>query len=82
MTIVDEKEFKMAENAVQSKWDQIRAWVKRNWGDRITDRDLDEVAGQRERLCGLLNEKCGVPRDRSNREIDNIINETNIPPAV
>jgi uncharacterized protein YjbJ (UPF0337 family) len=72
----------MADNAFQEKWDQIRTWVKKNWGDRVTDDDLDRVAGQREQLCGLLNERCGVSRETSNRQIDNIIGETNIPPAV
>ena len=59
---------------LMEKWDEVKAAIKKRWGDKITDRDLDKVAGQREQLCHLLVEKCGLPRvEAANREIDTIL---------
>lgn len=60
----------------QEKWEHVKSWVKERWGDKISDDELDRVAGQREQLCGLINEKCGVPRKSINRDIDNILSDT------
>ena len=60
----------------KEKWEQVQTWVKESWGDKISDKDLAEVAGQREKLCGLINERCGVPHRNINRDIDNILNDS------
>lgn len=60
-------------DAFKANWQKIREAVKKRWGDKITDRDLDEVAGQREKLCHLLGYKCGLSEREANKELDNIL---------
>ena len=59
-----------ATDVFKEKWAGIRQWVKEQWGDKITDADLDQVAGQREQLCHLLSEKCGLSERVANQEIN------------
>ena len=58
---------------LREKWDDVRAALKARWGDKITDAELDEVAGQREKLCHLLGEKCKLGEQAANREINIVL---------
>lgn len=63
-----------AADMLMLKWEEVKAAIKKRWGDKVTDKDLDKVAGQREELCHLLVSKCGLPRvEAANREIDSIL---------
>jgi uncharacterized protein YjbJ (UPF0337 family) len=59
----------MNEDILAGKWKQLRGAVREKWGE-LTDDDLDRVAGQRDKLLGLLQEKYGYSRDEAEREID------------
>lgn len=59
----------MNEDILEGKWKQLRGAVREKWGE-LTDDDLDRVAGNRDRLMGLLQEKYGWSRDEAQREID------------
>ena len=57
----------------KDRWEDIRNAVKQRWGDKITDRDLDQVAHQRDELCHLIGEKCGLKQREANRELNAIL---------
>jgi uncharacterized protein YjbJ (UPF0337 family) len=40
-------------NRVQGNWKQLKGKVKENWG-KLTDDDLDVIAGQRDQLEGKI----------------------------
>jgi uncharacterized protein YjbJ (UPF0337 family) len=40
-------------------WKQIKGKVKAKWG-RLTDNNLMAIAGKRDRLAGILKQKCGA----------------------
>jgi uncharacterized protein YjbJ (UPF0337 family) len=43
--------------------------VKEQWG-KLTDDDLDQIAGKREQLEGKLQERYGYPKDQTKKQID------------
>lgn len=59
----------MNKNILAGKWKQIRGEAKAWWG-KLTDNDLDRVAGKFEVLVGLLQEKYGYTRQQATDEID------------
>ena len=59
----------MNKDVFEGKWKQVRGEAKVWWG-KLTDDDLDKVAGQFEVFIGLLQEKYGYSRARAVKEID------------
>jgi uncharacterized protein YjbJ (UPF0337 family) len=54
---------------ISSKWDQFKGSVKQEWG-KLTDDDLDYIAGTRDRLVGRLQEKYGVSEEEAERQAE------------
>jgi len=63
------KEYLMNKDILEGKWKQIRGEAKAWWG-KLTDNDLDRVAGKFDVLVGLLQEKYGYTREQAAAEID------------
>ena len=59
----------MNKDILEGKWMQLRGSIREKWGE-LTDDELDQIAGKRDRLAGLLQEKYGYTRQRAAREID------------
>ena len=59
----------MNKQILEGKWKQVRGEAKAWWG-KLTDSDLDRVAGKFEVLVGLLHEKYGYTREQAADEID------------
>ena len=59
----------MNKDAFEGKWKQVRGEAKVWWG-KLTDNDLDKVAGKFEVFVGLLQEKYGYSRERAEEEIE------------
>jgi uncharacterized protein YjbJ (UPF0337 family) len=55
-------------------WKQVRGEAKSQWG-KLTDDELDQVAGERDKLLGLLQEKYGYAKSRAEQEIDEFLRE-------
>lgn len=56
-------------NIVEGKWNQIKGDVRSNWA-KLTDDDLELIAGKREKLLGVLQERYGKRRDEAELELD------------
>ncbi len=54
---------------VEGKWKQLKGEAKTRWG-KLTDDDLDVVAGQRDKLIGRIQERYGVAKDQAQREVE------------
>jgi len=48
---------------------QFKGSAKQKWG-KLTDDDLDCVAGTRDRLIGRLQEKYGITKDEAERQAE------------
>ena len=60
------------ENILEGKWMQLRGAVREKWGE-LTDDELNEVSGRRDRLAGLLQEKYGYNQMEAERQIDDFL---------
>jgi uncharacterized protein YjbJ (UPF0337 family) len=58
----------MNKDVFEGKWRQIRGQAKAWWG-KLSDDDLDRVAGKFEVFAGLLQEKYGYTRQHATAEI-------------
>ncbi|TGT39092.1 CsbD family protein [Mesorhizobium sp. M8A.F.Ca.ET.165.01.1.1] len=54
-------------NRVEGNWKQVKGKVKEQWG-KLTDDDLDRIAGKRDQL--EIQERYGIEKDRARRDID------------
>jgi uncharacterized protein YjbJ (UPF0337 family) len=60
----------MNSDTLKGQWHQIKGEVKNQWG-KLTDSDLDQIAGQSEKLIGVIQERYGYARDRAEQEVRN-----------
>ena len=56
-------------NWVEGNWKEMKGKVKEQWG-RLTDDDLDVVAGKRDQLEGRIQDRYGYEKDRVRKEVD------------
>ncbi len=54
---------------IEGKWKQMKGSVQSQWG-KLTEDDVDQVAGNREKLVGKLQERYGLAQDEAERQID------------
>ncbi len=53
---------------IKGDWKQVTGKVKEQWG-RLTDDDLDVIAGHREQLAGKIQERYGVARNAAEKQL-------------
>nr|MBP7915602.1 CsbD family protein [Vitreoscilla sp.] len=51
-------------NLIQGNWKQAIGKAQEQWG-KLTEDDLDVVAGRREQLAGLIQERYGVAKEEA-----------------
>jgi uncharacterized protein YjbJ (UPF0337 family) len=56
-------------NRVEGNWKQFKGKVKEKWGD-LTDDDLDRVAGRRDQLEGIIQQRYGTAKDQVRQDVD------------
>lgn len=54
---------------IEGNWKQISGKAKSQWG-KLTNDDLDVVAGKRDQLAGLIQERYGIAKDEAEKQID------------
>ena len=57
---------------ISGKWQQLKGDVRTRWG-KLTDDDVEIVAGNREKLVGKLQERYGYTKDRALQSVDEFI---------
>ena len=55
-------------DTIEGNWKQFKGKVKEQWG-KLTDDDLDVIAGKRDQLVGRLQERAGIARDEAEQEV-------------
>jgi len=53
---------------IEGNWKQVIGKAKAQWG-KLTDDDLDVVAGRREQLAGRIQERYGIAKDEVEKQI-------------
>ena len=54
---------------IKGNWKQLQGKVKEKWG-KLTDDDLKVIAGKRDQLAGLLQERYGYEKEHAEKELD------------
>jgi uncharacterized protein YjbJ (UPF0337 family) len=54
---------------IEGKWTQMKGSVKKQWG-KLTDDDLDVIAGTRDQFVGKLQERYGIAKEEAERRAD------------
>lgn len=66
----------MNKDILGGMWKQLKGEVRRKWG-KLTDDDVEEIAGQRDKFVGKLQEKYGYTREDAEMQLDRFISESN-----
>ena len=65
----------MNKNILQGSWLQLSGELKKQWG-KLTDDDLKQIEGQRDRLEGTLRKRYGYTSAKASKEVDNFLEDT------
>jgi uncharacterized protein YjbJ (UPF0337 family) len=57
---------------IQGDWKQVTGKVKEKWG-KLTDSELTVVAGKRDQLAGLLQQRYGYAKEQAEKELDEFL---------
>ena len=59
----------MNKDRIEGNWKQLKGSVKQQWG-KLTDDQIDIVAGQREKLSGKIQEAYGITKDEAEKQLN------------
>src|SRR5262245_32775394 len=59
----------MNTDTFEGQWRQMQGELRSWWG-KLTDNDLERIAGRKDRLIGMLQEKYGYSREAAQQEVD------------
>ena len=58
----------MNNDILKGKWKQLTGEAKKQWG-KLTDDQIDQIDGDREKLIGEIQENYGVARDEAEKQV-------------
>lgn len=58
----------MNNDRIEGNWKSFKGKVKEQWG-KLTDDDLDVIAGKRDQLLGRIQQRHGLAKDEAERQI-------------
>ncbi|HHX43960.1 MAG TPA: CsbD family protein [Chloroflexi bacterium] len=64
----------MTSDILEGQWKQLRGQIREKWGE-LTDDEVDQIAGRRDRLIGMLQEKYGYTRQEAEDRVNAFVRE-------
>jgi uncharacterized protein YjbJ (UPF0337 family) len=64
-------------DVLKGKWQQLKGEARLQWG-KLTDDDLDQVAGNSEKLLGKLQERYGYAKQDAERELNTFLSKRQV----
>ena len=64
-----EEETKVDWNIIEGRWKELKGHAREQWG-KLSDDELEEVGGKKDRLVGKLQQKYGYAADEATRRAD------------
>ena len=55
-------------DTIEGKWKQAKGQVKKKWG-KLTDDELDQIAGKRDQLVGKVQARYGIEKDEAEKQV-------------
>ena len=56
-------------DTVKGQWKQMKGEMRKQWG-KLTDDDYQQIAGEKDKLIGRLQERYGWSREEAERSAD------------
>ncbi len=53
---------------IEGNWKQIKGDIKKQWG-KLTDDQLDVIAGRRDHLAGKIQETYGITKEETEKQV-------------
>lgn len=60
-------------DTIKGNWQEFRGNVRQQWG-KLTDDDMEVIAGKRDELVGKIQQRYGVAKEEAERQIDQFRN--------
>ncbi len=54
---------------IAGNWKQLKGEVRSRWGE-LTDDEVEQAMGERDKLAGKIQERYGITKDEANKQID------------
>ncbi|ABG33438.1 CsbD family protein [Roseobacter denitrificans] len=56
-------------DVIKGNWSKMTGEIKSQWGD-LTDDEIQQAAGERERFVGLIQERYGMAKSDAETQVD------------
>jgi uncharacterized protein YjbJ (UPF0337 family) len=66
--VIPNEEIEMTWGSIESNWQQLEANLRARWG-KLTEDDLEGIAGQRDKMIDKLRALYGLTEDRAEAEL-------------
>ena len=66
----------MNSSELEGKWQKLRGEIRSQWG-KLTDDDLERIAGNKDKLIGVVQERYGYVWDEARQMVDRYLNDYN-----
>ncbi|MDO5759031.1 MAG: CsbD family protein [Rhodobacterales bacterium] len=63
-------------DTIKGNWKQMTGEAKTQWG-KLTDDDIQQAAGERDKLVGRVQERYGIAKDEAERQVDDFASRYN-----
>jgi len=57
---------------IEGKWTELKGKIRAKF-NKLTDDDLDMIAGKKDQLVGRIQQRYGYAKDRAEKEADEVI---------
>jgi uncharacterized protein YjbJ (UPF0337 family) len=54
---------------VKGKWHEVKGSIRARWGE-LTDDEIEELDGNREKMVGKIQQKYGVAKEEAEKQVD------------
>lgn len=55
---------------IKGQWKQIKGEIRKQWG-KLTNDELDRIAGEKDVLVGTLQKKYGITKEEAEKQVKN-----------
>lgn len=56
-------------DTISGRWTQMTGYVREKWGE-LTDDEITEMNGEREKMVGQIQAKYGIAREEAEQQVD------------
>ena len=66
----------MDSDELEGKWNRLKDEIRSQWG-KLTDDDIERIAGNKDKLIGLVQERYGYVWDEAQQMVDRYLDDYN-----